>query len=317
MLTGSMISCDFFSKPQNGNLVITLYCQSIQDSLTERTISLEQWVIDNQVELASLIYIEGLGPEYYIGDENGRIIISDVPPGTYTVHPVFMSTEHDITVQVVDEKTTARTIIIPDILIQGYLVHTGFMDANFRKALSVGIKREDILTTLEWDYQPVYTALPTMFYQDGMYTNTGVVENAEAATTLFGATTAQNFTLKHNTSEAHASLASQIISQWGDYDAVGTITTSVTDWEIFTNEVYELHDYEVARFGWVFDSNNPLVFLRQIFDRTEYTSDAYSALVAEVEEIQSDMDAEAFLSYIDEFHTMILDEGLFIPIYEN
>jgi ABC-type transport system substrate-binding protein len=320
VLFGLALSCNNNPKPKNGTLIVNLYCQKIQNDAGSSGLAFESWIDANGVELASLIRVHGLDPEYYISDKYGRITIANVPPGSYTIHPLFMSTDHDLEVQVVSGGTTTRTIIMPDVVIQGYLVNAGFQNAGFRRALSVGIDRESILTTLVWGHQPVYAALPAMFYLDGFSPIASIVEDPDSAVSLFSDANELDFSLKYNQNEAGTNepLAVQMKAQWETYDAVGTVTLDkAADWTSFVTDVYDNHLYEVARFGWGFDTNNPVPFLRRIIDGSTHTSETYAAMVAGFEAAQANLDMEAFLSLIDEANTLILEEGLFIPVYEQ
>jgi ABC-type transport system substrate-binding protein len=320
ILLGLALSCNNNPKPKNGILIVNLYSQTIQDFASSSGLSFESWIEENGVELASLIRVHGLDSEYYISDKYGRITISNVPPGSYTIHPLFMSTDHDLEVQVVSGGTTTRTIIMPDIVIQGYLVNACFQNADFRRALSVGLDRQAILTVLGWEYQPVYTALPTMFNHDGLTLVTQIEEDVEAAVELFGAATNQEFSLKYNVNDSgtNASLASQIKATWVTYATVGNVALDeADDWASFVHDVYDNHNYQIARFGWSFDTNNPVAFLLRILGDSTHASATYSVLVTGLEAAQANLDIDTLLSLIDEANTLILEEGLFIPVYER
>lgn len=299
---------------KTGTVKIHLYSENLKNHLDDGTYpDFDTMVETLDIELYSLVQIKGLTPEYYMGDKYGRITISNVPEGTYTVHPLFMNAANDIQVTVSELGPAQETILMPKNGTYGILVHSNFKTKEIRRALSIGISRADLLG--DRAEPPAYRILPAVFYTDGLFTSAAISESVSEATTLLGGSSF-DFTYIYNTSTNHQAVADYLKAKWESYANIGTVTLQELDWDTIQTTAYIDKNYEVVRFGWYSDSNNPYAFLEAIIDRTAYSSAELDQMTTELESALTAGDSEAFLDYLDRFHTLILDEGLFIPVYE-
>lgn len=158
--------------------------------------------------------------------------------------------------------------------------------------------------------------LPSGFLHDGLDLTSAFTETGTA---LSGAP-AGGFAITYNTNDAHQAIANEIINQWG-LDA-GTVSTEDITFEDL-NSLIASQNYDVARSGWIMDANNPISFLKLIFDSTGYTSTDYETIIAALEQAREDalagtdyLSLEDFIDYTDQLHSIIIDQGLAIPLYE-
>lgn len=129
-------------------------------------------------------------------------------------------------------------------------------------------------------------------------------------------------TLTYNTSVKRQTQAEVIEAQWEAYNEVGEVTLESLEWSVF-EEARQTQNFYVIRFGWSLDANNPISFLKVIFDSTGYTSTEYENIVAALEQAQEDalagtdyLSLDEFLDYADRLHSIIINQGLAIPLYE-
>ncbi len=79
----------------------------------------------------------------------------------------------------------------------------------------------------------------------------------------------------------------------------------------------------MARMGFSLDLNIPIVFLKYLCESTGYTSTEYKTLIEALETTQENaldglsyISLDDFIGYVDDLHSLILQEGLVIPLYE-
>jgi ABC-type transport system substrate-binding protein len=318
-------SCEEDSVPGNGTIEITLYSEGVKTLIEDGTYdSVPALVDDWGISLASIVSIEGLpaeAPEYYMGDKYGVISIAEVPEGSYTVHPVFMTQSMDITAEATGDEIAEYEIIIPDLTIHGYMVRAGLEDADFHRAMAIGIDRSELLAdagladSTDPAYTELYSALPSGLFNDSLYTREEITESVSTAESLFNDRVPVDLTILYNTSDTNTAVANELGSQLDVYPEIGTVTVNGQIWRDY-NLILAALDYHIARVGWSFDSNNPLAWIAYIFRTTGYSSTEYDELKADIEAAQESQDADTFLLYLNQIHSLLMDEGLFIPLYE-
>ncbi len=302
-----------------GRFEIHLITQAIADELEGNPDAL----VDGGWELYSLLKISDLEQEFYIGNQQGVISVPNVPPGSYTVHPVFMGTDLDVNIEAVANEITRRTIVIPDMRLEYYAVNPeSVTDARFRRELASALDRDAVMADITDEtltYTSLYTLLPSAMLNDGLALNSSVVESGS----VLSGTAGKDLTISYNENSTHGEVAASIKSQWEECGDIGTITTSGMSWDSLST-LRDNIDFEIIRSGWLMDSNNPIAFLKYLIEMVGFTSSEYNAIIAELEGAHADallnldyLSAADYIGYTNQLHDLILDEGLVIPIYER
>jgi hypothetical protein len=299
----------------SGTLKIIVYGQNVQNSIDGGQ-TLEQVVDGMGTPLESLVRIIGLTPEYYMADQYGRITINNVPTGTYTIHPVFMNSSFDRTVTVPKAVTVSETIVLPTIQVETRLLSASWQTADIRKGLAAALLRADLLAVANPEpiKQACYKALPSDFSGDGL-TLTALTENGSLANSLLPQSPI-SFTMKYNTNVYHTAVGNALKTRWETFDGIQTIMLEEHDWTTYLDTILNIGNFDVARFGWGFSSNNPLVYFDRIMVYSGYSSTQSAALYFQLATAKAAGDVGAIMSLISQFHNLIMDEGLVIPLWE-
>jgi hypothetical protein len=305
------------NRPTTGRLEIIVYSQFVADKLADDPTATVQSVVDqNNLNQYSLVRIAGLGTEYHIGDRYGIISLSDVPLGTYTVHPLFMASSLDQSVTVTAGTKKTMTIVLPRVICHGYLVQSSFEDSAVRQAIAAGLERSEILTAANLeDATVLMTVLPTAFRADGRYSPDELIEGAIPDT--IAGDTPLTFSLSYDDNAYHPAVAATIKAQLEAYHAVGEVELNPLTWVALTALYSAGSNYDLARIGWSFTSNNPVPFLQRIFTATGYAGADYTMLSQQIDTALAAGDATGYLELVELLHTLLVDKGLFIPLFQQ
>jgi basic membrane protein A len=301
----------------SGILELSVYGQQAQNIMDTEGKTLEVIVDNWGTPLESLIRIVGLTPEYYMADRYGRLTIHDIAPGTYTIHPVFMNSNLDRSVTIPKVGTVSETIILPLMQVETRVVHATLHTVDIRRGLAAAIKRQELLSVAipEPQKQACFAALPSSFSGDGLLL-TALEEDADKAATLLPTQNPISFTLRYNTNASHTEVGNALKTQWESFAGIDLVTLADYEWQQYLDTILYTGNFEIARFGWGFSSNNPLEYFERIMNFCGYSSAPGDYLISQLEAAKSAGDVAAIIDLVSEFHELVLDEGLVIPLWE-
>lgn len=298
---------------ETGSISLQVYSEAFTDPTT----------IETSYNLESIVVIDPAidGQELFVGDGAGVIQISDVPTGSYDIHPAFSADSYDITIEVNAGETTEEMIMVPRMGLYYYIVNvssdvTALADSDVRTALSKAADRDAIVATVDSTLPVALDLLPPQLLYDGLSGLDQITEDQTAAETLLSGTSSFDFDLLYNqtSSNKHQTIATEFKSQMEALSAVGTVTLVSQDYSTWLDRMAD-GTFDVARMGWVLDANNPLNFFELLMSQSGYSSTTLDTLVTEAQDELDNGDLTAHAAKLVEIHDHLLDAMVVIPIY--
>ncbi|MFC3419533.1 peptide ABC transporter substrate-binding protein [Salinicoccus hispanicus] len=196
---------------------------------------------------------------------------------------------------------------------------------NIRKALTLAIDREGLIENVTKGEQKPATGLVPLtmegFEEPGDYFESNNIEEAKAALETgleeLGMSDPSELTvaLSYNTDEAHAAVAQFIQQGWAENLGID-ITLDNAEWQVYL-ETLDSGEYQVGRYGWLGDFNDPINFL-EIFktdggnNDTGWTNEEYTQLLNDAAQ---ETDEAARTEMMKEAEEILMSEYPFAPIY--
>lgn len=310
-------SCDEAGESGSAALTLRVYREN-----TNPEDIVPDWELEPIVEISPAIG----GQTLFVGDSEGYLRLTDVPAGSYTVHPVFADASYDVTVQVQEGATTEEVVLTPDTGLYYYIFNTQssnvpeFASADVRKGLSAGTVRRDLLDTISEDPTEAYTLLPPAFLNDGVSASdlTSVTEDISTADSLLGSGASGEFGFEflYNTesNNTHKKIGEEWETQVDPRTNVGTITLVEESFETYLTR-REQFNFEAARAGWVMDANNLSNYLKTLAEHSNYSNQAFTDLVAAADSALSSGNVDEYVTRVVAMHNHLIDNGVVLPIH--
>lgn len=189
-----------------------------------------------------------------------------------------------------------------------------------RKALSLAVDRKTLVEKVTKAGQiPAYSIVPDMAGYPAIASNNEDIAEAQkllAEAGFPGGEGFPSFEILYNTSDLHKKIAEYIQSQWKENLGID-VTLLNEEWKTYLS-TERLHNFKVARAGWVGDYQDPNTFLDMfisgaamnhgLFASEEY--DSFISKAATMEPGQERMDVLASAEKI-----LIKDEQAIIPLF--
>lgn len=199
-----------------------------------------------------------------------------------------------------------------------------FTNANIRKAFSLAINRQAIVTDVTQMQQTPAMSLipPTMWKNPQPNFQDNDIAHAKRLFALglkelgITAETFPPITLSYNTLVGHHKIAQAIQEQW--HQAFGIrVKLENKEWKVFLDELQH-HQFQVARMGGIANVNDPSTFLdfyrylSSSNNHSQWTCPKYSELL---EEADLTFDADHRLSLLKQAEQVLLEDMPIAPIY--
>lgn len=310
-------SCDDAGASASPNLTLRIYRENTNPDDIVPELELEPIV-----EISPAI----AGQTLFVGDDEGYLRLSDVPAGSYTVHPLFAAESYDVTVQVQEGETTDEVVLTPDIGLYYFVFNTQsasvpeFGNAAVRKGFSVGTERQDLLTAISGDQTEAYTLLPPAFLNDGLSDSdlTSVSEDREKANDYLdtGDTGVFDFEFLYNTvdDDTHKKIAEKWKQQMESLTNVGEVTPVEEALDTYLS-LREQFDFQAARAGWLMDANNLSNYLKTLAEHSNYTNRGFTDLVTAADSALSNGSVDKYVTQVVAMHNHLIDNGVVLPIH--
>lgn len=304
---------------ENGSAALTL---RVYRENTNPEDIVPEWELDPIVEISPAIGGETL----FVGDNEGYLRLTEVPAGSYTIHPLFADDSYNVTVQVQEGATTEEVILTPDTGLYYYIFNTQsstrpeFGSADVRKGLSAGTVRSDLLATISENPTVAHTLLPPAFLNDGLSASdlTSVTEDTTTADTLLssGASSEFDFEFLYNTesNDTHRKIGEEWETQVDPLTNVGALTLVEESFDTYLSR-REQFNFEAARAGWVMDANNLSNYLKSLADHSNYSNQAFADLVSAAENALSNGNIAEYVTQVVAMHNHLIDNGVVLPIH--
>lgn len=201
------------------------------------------------------------------------------------------------------------------------VTHKALSDARVRRALSMSIDREAIVTSITKGGQlPAYTYTPpnTQGYFAKSSSLKYDIEKARVLLAEAGYPNGQGFPeidLTYNTLDAHRRIAVAIQQMWKKALNID-IRLSNQDWKVFLSRVQSM-DYSLARASWIGDYPDPNTFLDMFLtdggnNQTGWSNPNYDRLIKEASQLA---DQQLRYSKFQQAESILMADGPVIPIY--
>ena len=199
-----------------------------------------------------------------------------------------------------------------------------FTNANIRKAFTLAINRQSIVTNVTQGGQPPATGLipPTMWKDPRPYFQDNDLAEAKRLLTLglkeLGITAEElpTITLSYNTLSSHHKIAQAIQEQW--HQALGIrVKLENKEWKVFLDELRH-HKFQIARMGGLANINDPITFLdfyrylSSSNNHSQWTNPKFSELL---EQADQTADADKRMVLLKEAEKVLMNDMPIAPIY--
>lgn len=205
-----------------------------------------------------------------------------------------------------------------------------FTDPKVRKALTIAIDRNAIVTTVTLGGQiPATGFVPPgvkVGGEDfrkvggdyGIDTMTAQVEEAKKLLEEAGYPNGEGFpkfTLKYNTSENHKKIAEAIQEMWKKNLNI-EIELENMEWRVFV-QARQNGDYQVARNGWIGDYNHPMTFLDMFLSESgnndaQWKNEEFDKLIYAA---KKESDTEKVAELMHKAEALMMEDMIVMPIY--
>ena len=286
-------------KPTTGTLKVRAYSESYTDPTTISASS----PID---AILTVTQPDG-SSKTMVTDHLGYLEIGTATPGTYTIQPRYLGSSTSQSFVVTAGQTTTGTMLIPQMGIEYYLLNPAKAPTNTkttRLALAQAISRAAILSSVSSSATVAYSTISPLLSGTGFSSAHALTE--APGQNLSGVT----LEILFNTNAAHQTRATMVQTQW--QSAGAAVTTTPLVWATFVTTRDTDHNFQVARGGWGFDSNNPLSFYTA---QTFLSGDtAYQALLTQAAADLAALSMTAFDSDIVALNDYLIDNALILPV---
>lgn len=303
------VSCSmlFGISKAKGELKITSYAESVDED-----------TLGDDSNIKPVIHVEPAigGMRLFVGNQTGLIHITDVPEGTYTIHPLHLPDTYDVLVDVAPGEVTTRKIIIPQSGLVYCVINTDstveeLADSDVRMALAQAVDRNAVLDSFSSDETPALNLLPALWYHDGLNGLTDVdVSSVEDP----GLDSPFSFNLLYNETPENQSVAQTLESQWEALSFVSEVSGESQDWNTYLNsrEGSSLH---TARAGWLLDSNNILIYFQKLIEQSRYEDAALTQLINTAQSALDSDQVDEYTSTLVLIHDHLIEHMVVIPLY--
>lgn len=265
--------------------------------------------------------------ETVVTDALGWYDFGTVDAGIYTIKPRYMDSVSATEIVVGKGEAVTETILIPSITIAYYLFNgsTAPVDSRAtRTILSKAIDRSAIITAVGGGsvVSPLVSLIPDGLSGTWSADAQQFTEDLTAAQTALGSGTI-GLTISYNsnvdTSLNHA-VATEVKAQWDVIDDSdsnsGTVTIDLNamSWDAFLQLRDADKNFQVARGGWGYDSNNPLLMFKV---QVNIETPEYTDLLSDAQTALDNKDFADFEAGILALNDYLVDSCLIIPLYQN
>lgn len=257
-------------------------------------------------------------------DALGNFTINEVPPGTYTIGPLH-SSDRAQNVKVSASRTYELEFLTPEAGVYLYMIRTTTSSppldvADVRVALARSINRSVLLVDVGLTNPPATNFIPDGLAGSWSSTASEIVFSVAAANTLLTSQDAFDLAITYNGVDTiNETIAQKVAAFFEALDQIHTATVTGLSWaEQF--DALAAGTFEVARFGYILDSNNIYQFYKKLFASTQlvdtgYDSSAFTILLANAADAISDGDIAAYEQSIVNLNDQLVQDMPAIPIY--
>ncbi|HET6485159.1 MAG TPA: hypothetical protein VFH83_01995 [Spirochaetia bacterium] len=315
----SDLSIQMVNRVASGSISVLSYSESYTDyrQITNGT------VIDSILVIKPAVN----GVSVFVTDDTGHYTLLGVPAGSYTITPAYASSAYARTVTVRSGASSSVTVLTPAWTVMVYVVNGAVSspplnNPDVRRALSASLDRAQILSSLGWsDCTPGTNLLPPT-QSLGTWADGASAVSCSPALADSLLSNVSPFSLTVSVSSTQSALAFFAGAQ--PFLAQPTAVTAVTSDVATASEIAArcaAGAFQIARFGWGFDSNNLLVFYEAVLGTNgacnygHYSSTALDDLIAEGRAALAVGDLSGYQDCILELNSKILKDMPIIPLY--
>jgi hypothetical protein len=306
------VSCSMLLGPSNGKGVL---------KITSYAAPLKEEDLGDESNIKPIVQVEPAigGKQLFVGDQAGLIHITDVPEGTYIIHPLHLPDSIDVSVDVVSGGVTTKKIKTPESGLVYCVINTDsqvqeLKNSSLRTALAQAVDRGAVLNSFSSDKDAALNLLPEIFYHDGLE---GLANVDESADENPGLDAPFSFELLYNDSAEsteNQSVAAALEEQWGDLSFVSDVTLNPQDWSTYQSKLDD-PSLETARAGWLLDSNNVLVFFQKLIDQANYENSTLTGLLDAAQGALDSGQIDEYTSTLILIHDHLIEHMVVIPLY--
>jgi oligopeptide transport system substrate-binding protein len=198
-------------------------------------------------------------------------------------------------------------------------------DVELRRALSMAIDRQTIVSILGRGELPAYAIVPPGVdgYEGPVYDwqSLGNRERIAAARDAYraagyGGENPLNLRLLYDTGDVHETVATAVAAMWNDELGV-EVETEKREWAYFLDSRSRRDEWDSMRFAWIGDYNSPMTFL-EIFtsdspqNLARYRSDEFDSRLREA---TTAIDNPAALERMRGAESALIDDYPVAPLY--
>ncbi|MED1722363.1 peptide ABC transporter substrate-binding protein [Brevibacillus parabrevis] len=196
-----------------------------------------------------------------------------------------------------------------------------FNNVKIRKAFAYALDRQGLIEAMWMNVLPATGYVPSsMGLKAEGYFKDNDIETAkqllQEGMKEAGISKLPPITISYNTSQSHKKIAEVIQYQWKNNLGV-EVKLENTEWKKFLEDVHQ-SKYQISRFGWLADFNDPINFLEMFKDKdggnndTGWENPQYKELLNQSAKEQDPKKRKAILAKAEQ---ILMDEMPIMPIY--
>jgi hypothetical protein len=297
---------------KGGTLKVRSYNQGLSATLADID---ESYEID---AILDVVYPDG-SAKTVLTDHLGFYDFGTVPAGNYLIAPRYCPQDAAKTFVVVDGEATTGELPIPDLGLEFYLFNPAKSPVDtlgVRQALCEGIVRADILEAFSSSCQPLYSTIPASMAGTWPSPAHTMSESITSANEHLGTSGALSLEILFNTTTNQQAKAAVIKSEWEGLSGSGASSVMVSlrslEFSAFLAARDTDKDFQIARGGWILESNNLLKFYETL---AQYFDTEYEPLLATARARLADIDMAAYESALVAINDYLIDKALILPLY--
>jgi ABC-type oligopeptide transport system substrate-binding subunit len=256
-----------------------------------------------------------------VTDDLGYCDLGAVAPGTYSVKPRYFAAAAK-SFQVVAGQSTSAEVTTPQAGLGFYLFNPAkspLDKLSVRQAHAAAVSRADVVTASGQIPVPAvaFSTVPQGLqgaWSAGLHLQ---AEDLNFAKTTLGTTVVAVGILYNNdgtSPNALQNMATAVQGQWQAISAKVTVTLVQQPWSTFLVTRDTNKDFQVAREGWILDSNNPLPF----YETLSPILGNYSGFAALMTTATHDLSTKSFSAFdadLVALNDYLVDNALVVPLY--
>ncbi len=310
----TLFSCaGLFGPDKKGSLIIRSYSESY---------AADPSVITADLRIQAILDVAGPNSyaETVVTDDLGYYDFGELVVGEYTIQPRYFPVSAARTVTVRADMETEEAVPIPAVAMSFYVLNGGSValsETDIRKALCAALDRSAILGIVGEPKQALYNMVPPQMAGPWMVSALSLSESIQTANTLLGEHADIEFGILFNDSPENQTIAESLQSSWQNLSGSGftAVTVNLTSqaWDAFIQTRDTDKNFDVARHGWVMDSNNLLVFYESLGNYID--DDAYTGWLTSARDKLESGDITGYENDIVAINNYLIDNAFILPLY--